>query len=102
MNWLADNALVIWISGAVALTLAVVVFLQTRSGKALAAIAAVLAITAMLLVTEQILETPREAVERTLYQLAATCGTYVALSHLVKSSVGAIRAKRAKPHSGLT
>jgi hypothetical protein len=72
MNWLADNALPIWVGGVVALTLAVVVFLQTRSGKALAAIVAVLVVTAALLVTEQILETPREAVERTLYQLAAT------------------------------
>jgi hypothetical protein len=72
MNWLAENALPIWMAGAVALTMALVVYLQTRTTKALVGIAAVVAISAALLVIERFLETPREAVERTLYELAAT------------------------------
>ena len=71
MSWLADNELAIWMGGAVALTTALVVHFQTRSSKALAAIVAVLAVTAALLVAEHLFETPREAVERTLYELAA-------------------------------
>jgi hypothetical protein len=71
IDWLADNALPIWVAGAVALTMATVVFLQTRSNKALAGIGAVAAMTAALLAAEWYLETPREAVERSLYQLAA-------------------------------
>jgi len=72
IHWLAENALPIWMGGAVALTAALVVYLQTRTNKALAGIGAVIAVTAALLVAEWIMETPREAVERTLYQLAAT------------------------------
>ena len=71
MNWLAENALPIWMGGAVALTMALVVYLQTRSNKALLGIGAVLTVTAALLTAEWFLETPREAVERTLYELAA-------------------------------
>lgn len=71
MNWLAENALPIWMAGAVALTMVLVVYFHTQSPKALAAIAAVLAVTAALLVAEHLMETPREAVERTLYELAA-------------------------------
>ncbi len=71
MNWLADNALPIWVGGAIALTMAFVVYFHTRSPNALAAIVAVFAITAALLAAEHLLETPREAVERTLYELAA-------------------------------
>lgn len=71
MNWLAENALPIWVGGAVALTMAVVVYLQTRTNGAMAAIGAVVAITAAILTAEWLMETPREAVERTLYELAA-------------------------------
>jgi hypothetical protein len=71
MNWLADNALPIGVGGVVALTMAFVVYFHTRSPNALAAIVAVFVITAALLISEHLLETPREAVERTLYELAA-------------------------------
>jgi hypothetical protein len=72
IDWLAENALPIWMGGAVALTMALVVYLQTRTGKALAAMGAVIVITAALLAAERFLETPREVLERTLYDLAAT------------------------------
>ena len=72
MNYLAENSLPIWVAGAVAFTMALVVYLQTRTGKALLGIGVVLAVTGLLLVTERLIETPREAVERTLYELAAT------------------------------
>lgn len=71
MNWLADNALPIWVCGAIALTMAVIVYLQTRAQGALLAVISVIAIAAALLLVERLLETPREAVERTLYELAA-------------------------------
>jgi hypothetical protein len=71
MSWLAENALPIWMGGAVTLTLVTVIYLQTRSNKALTAIGAVAAITAALLAAEWFMETPREAVERSLYDLAA-------------------------------
>jgi hypothetical protein len=71
MNWLAENALPIWMGGAVALTLALVVYLQTRTNKALFGMGLVAAITGALLAAEWLLETPREAVERRLYELAA-------------------------------
>ena len=72
MTWLAENALMIWAAGAVALTLAFVVYWETRSYRAQLAMALVVLITAALLVAEWLIETPREAVARTLYQLAAT------------------------------
>jgi len=72
MNWLAENALPIWMGGAVALTMALVVYFQTRTNRALAGVGVVVAVTAALLVAERLMETPREAVERTLYELAAT------------------------------
>lgn len=96
MNWLADNALLIWVVGAVALTAALVIFFQTRSSGALAATAVVVALTAVLLVTEYLLETPREAVERTLYQLAATVEANDlpgALSYVAPSADPAVRAQ---------
>jgi hypothetical protein len=70
MNWLAENALPIWVCGVVALTMALVVFQQTRSNSSLLGILVVIAITAMLLLLERLWETHREAVERTLYELA--------------------------------
>jgi hypothetical protein len=71
MNWLAENALPIWVGGAVAFTMALVVYLQTRTNRALAGLGLVVAVTAALLTAEWFMETPREAVERTLYELAA-------------------------------
>ena len=71
MNYLAENSLPIWMAGAIALTMALVVYLQTRSNSALGAMAAIVVIAAVLLAVESWIETPREAVERTLYELAA-------------------------------
>ncbi|HEY3393734.1 MAG TPA: hypothetical protein VGK58_13570 [Lacipirellulaceae bacterium] len=72
MNYLAENALPIWAAGAVAVTLALIVYLQTRTTESFLAIVVILAIAGVLLVTERLIETPREAVERTLYELADT------------------------------
>lgn len=71
-EYFAENSLPIWMGGAVAFTLALVAFLQTRGQTALLAMAAIVALVAVLVVTERFIETPREAVERTLYELAAT------------------------------
>lgn len=70
MSWLAENALPIWVCGAIALTMAAIVYFQTRTSGALLAVVGVVAATGLLLLVEQLLETPREAVERTLYELA--------------------------------
>jgi hypothetical protein len=70
MNWLAENALPIWMGGAVALTMAFIVYWQTGANGALLGILGVIVATAALLLTEWLIETPREAVERTLYELA--------------------------------
>jgi hypothetical protein len=56
--------------GAVLLTMAGVVHWQLRTGKAFLAMLAVVILTGMLLVVERMIETPREAVERTLNELA--------------------------------
>ena len=72
MNYLAENALPIWAAGAVAVTMALIVYLQTRTTVAFLAILVILASAGMLLVIEHLIETPREAVERTLYELADT------------------------------
>jgi len=71
MNWLAENALVVWAIGAIALTMAVIVYFQTGSRGSQYGIVAVVLVTAALLVTESMLETPREAVARTLDEIAA-------------------------------
>jgi hypothetical protein len=70
MNWLAENALPIWAAGAVVLTMALIVYFQTRTNGALFAILTVLGVMVALLLLERAIETPREAVERTLYELA--------------------------------
>jgi hypothetical protein len=70
MNYLAENALPIWVAGAVLLTMAGVVYWQLRSGAALSAMLAVAIITGLLAGLEHYFETPREAVERTLYEMA--------------------------------
>ena len=49
MTWLAENSLPIWMGGAVALTMAFIVYLQTRSNGALLAILGVILVTAGLL-----------------------------------------------------
>jgi hypothetical protein len=72
MNYLAEHALPVWAVGAVALTMALIVYFQTRANGSLLAVVFVIVITAALLVVEHFMETPREAVERTLYELAAT------------------------------
>src|SRR5438094_496676 len=72
MNWLAENALPIWMGGAIALTMASIIYFQTRSKRAAMGILGVLAVTAAFLLFNWCVETPREAVERTLYELAAT------------------------------
>jgi hypothetical protein len=72
MNYLAENALPIWAGAAVALTMALIVYLQTRTTGAMLAILLIIGIAGGLLLAEHFMETPREAVERNLYELAAT------------------------------
>ena len=72
LTWLAENALPIWMLGAIALTMAAIVYLQTRSRGAFFGVVGVLAVTALLLLVNRLIETPREAVERRLYEIAAT------------------------------
>lgn len=71
MTWLAENSLAIWMLGAVALTMALVVYFQTRSNGALYVVLGVLLATAALLSTSWLIETRTEAVTRSLYELAA-------------------------------
>lgn len=70
MNYLSENPLPIWVTGAVLLTMAGVVYWQLRSGAALLAMAVVAAATGALLAMEHFVETPCEAVERALYEMA--------------------------------
>jgi hypothetical protein len=72
MNWLAENTLTIGMLGAVALAMAAFVYSQTRTNGALYGVFGVILVTVVLLLTSWLIETPREAVERTLYELAAT------------------------------
>jgi hypothetical protein len=72
MNWLAENALTLLMVGAVALAMAVFVFFQTRTNGALYGVLGVILVTAALVLTSWLIETPREAVEHSLYNLAAT------------------------------
>jgi len=72
MNWLAENTLTILMIGAVALAMAVFVYFQTRTNGALYGVLGVILLTAVLALISWLIETPREAVERTLYELAAT------------------------------
>jgi hypothetical protein len=94
MQYLAENSLPIWMGGAVAFTMALVVYLQTRGNTALLSMVAIVALVATLLVTERLIETPSEAVERTLYELAATVeanDVAGALRFLAPSAQGRIR-----------
>ncbi len=70
MSYLAENAIAIWMGGAVLFTMAGVVYWQLRTGKAFLAMLAVVVLTGMLLVVEHLIETPRETVARTLNELA--------------------------------
>jgi hypothetical protein len=72
MTWLAENSLAIWMIGAIALTFAVIVYYQTRSLGSLLGITGVIFATAALLLVSWLIETPREAIERSLYELATT------------------------------
>ena len=72
MTWLAENTLPIWMFGAVALTTAVIIYFQTRTSGGLLGMLGVILVTAALLITSWLIETPREAVEHSLYKLAAT------------------------------
>jgi len=69
MNVLADNAIVIWLGGAVLFAMAGIAYWQLRTFAALLAMLAVVFLTGALLVVEHVIETPREAVERTLNEL---------------------------------
>jgi hypothetical protein len=71
MTWLAENALPIWMMGAVAMTMAFIVFFQVRSRGAMWGVVGVAATVAALLAFNWFVETPRESVERELYRLAA-------------------------------
>jgi hypothetical protein len=72
MSWLAENSLAIWMIGAIALTFSVIVYYQRRTLGSLIGVAGVIVVTVLLLLVSWLIETPREAVERSLYQLAAT------------------------------
>jgi hypothetical protein len=72
MNWLAENPLAVCTIGAVALAMALFVYFQTRSNASLYGVLGVILLTGILVVVSRIVETPREAVERSLYALAAT------------------------------
>lgn len=96
MNWLAENSLPIWCAGAVALTMALVAYFHTRSPKAAGAVIAVLVITLALVAVEHLVETPREAVERTLYELASAVEANdvpAALSFVATSATPALRSE---------
>jgi hypothetical protein len=71
MNFLAENALAIWMVGAVLVTMAGITVAQLRTRGALLALLAVIVFVGALLVVEHLIETPREAVARTLDELAA-------------------------------
>jgi hypothetical protein len=71
VDYFFENSLPIWICGALLVTIALVVYQQTRSRGALAAVLVAVLLTALGLVAEKLIVTPREAVEQTLYGLAA-------------------------------
>ncbi len=94
MNWLAENTLPIWMFGAIALTMALVVYFQTRTNGALLGIAGVVIVTGVLLLISWLVVTPREAIERSLYKLAATVqanDVQGALSYLAPSADSQLR-----------
>jgi hypothetical protein len=70
INYQSENSLPIWMAGAMAFTMTLVAYLQTRANTALLAMISVIALVGTMLVTERVIETPREAVEQKLYELA--------------------------------
>lgn len=70
MTYLAEHALPIWIFGGVLVFLAWVTYLNLRTTKSLLLIPAAVALVAALLLAERLIETPREAVRRSLYEMA--------------------------------
>jgi hypothetical protein len=94
MNWLAENTLAIFMIGAVALAMAVFVYFQMRTNGALYGVLGVALLTAVLVLISWVIETPREAVERSLYNLAATVeanDVKGALSYLAPSADAQLR-----------
>jgi hypothetical protein len=94
MTWLAENSLTILMLGAIALTMALIMFYQTRTSGALYGVLGVIAFTAALLLISWLIETPREAVERSLYALAATVeanDVQGALSYLAPTAAPELR-----------
>jgi hypothetical protein len=94
MNWLAENTLTIGMIGTVAVATAVFVYSQTRARGALYGVFGAILLTAVLLLTSWLIETPREAVERSLYELAATVeanDVKGALSYLAPSAGSQLR-----------
>jgi hypothetical protein len=94
MTWLAENTLTICMIGAVALAMAVFVYFQTRTRGAAYGVLGVLLLTAILALVSWFIETPREAVERSLYELAATVeanDVKGALSYLAPTADAQIR-----------
>ena len=94
MNWLAENTLTILMIGAVALAMALFVWFQTRTNGALYGVLGVVLLTAVLALVSWLIETPREAVERSLYELAATVeanDVKGALSYLAPTADAQIR-----------
>lgn len=95
MTWLAEHALPIWIFGVVLVFLAWVTYLNLRTTKSLLLIPGAVALVAALLLAEWLIETPREAVLRRLYEMADVIeaddlpGT---LTYISKSS-GEVRAE---------
>ena len=72
MTWFAENTLVVLMTGLVALAMAIFVWFQTRTKEAIYGVLGVAVATAVLALLSWLIETPREAVERSLYELAAT------------------------------
>jgi hypothetical protein len=70
INYLAENAIVIWMCGAVLVTMCGIVYYQTKASTALLAMLVAVLTTASLLVAERWIETPREAVVRSLQEIA--------------------------------
>jgi hypothetical protein len=94
MTWLAENTLTILMVGAVALAMALFVWFQTRTNGALYGVLGVVLLTVVLALVSWLIETPREAVERSLYELAATVeanDVKGALSHLASTADAQLR-----------
>jgi hypothetical protein len=96
MRWLAENALPIWIGGAIALTMASVVYFQTRTKGSLYGVLGVIGVTAAILLFNWIVETPREAAEHALYQLAASVDANAQLRRDVETLMPQVRIERAR------